>query len=172
MRPHSRLRLPHPFLIIGSKMGRFSPWLGRVCKFTGWIWESSSSVFCTRFQLLAVSSATPAVTCGPGEPLLLTGQLQSRCSAGSHGRNEYHIASKCLGKECKTGINTKHAVGFLQFVCRAFSAGSCSCILVLNRLSWAFLPECLRHFPLHFQHTKPYYQCELRHYFISFKPVA
>lgn len=118
-------------------MGRFSPWLGRVCKFTGWIW-GRSSIYCTRFQLFAVSSGTPPITCSRGEALLLTGQLQSRCCVGSNCRAGYHITSKCLGKECKNRINTKYTARFLRFACRAFSAGSFMCILVLNRLSWTF----------------------------------
>jgi len=143
MRPHPCHRWPHPFLIIGSDMGRFCPWLGRVWKLTGWIWKRRG-VSCTRFQPFVVSSSTPPIACGQGEVFLLAGQLQSRRCAGSDCRLEHHITSKCIGKECKTRTNTKYAASFWHFACRDFSAGSCICILALNRFSWTFLPQCAK----------------------------
>lgn len=53
-----------------------------------------------------------------------------RCCTGSSCRTEWQITSKCFGKEGSNRINTKHADSFLQFACRAFSAGSGICIPV------------------------------------------
>lgn len=41
-----------------QQTGRFSPWLGRVCRFTGWIWERRG-IYCSCFEF-AVSSGTTA----------------------------------------------------------------------------------------------------------------
>lgn len=142
MRPHSCPHLSHPLLIISNKMS-FSPWLGRVPKFPGWICERSS-LGGYALRLFSAPCSQQCYSCRHSQPKRgcsahRTPAKLTLCRMEPQGWGLHTCTSKCLGKECKTRRNTKFASCFLQFACRTLTARS---ILVLGRLRWIFPHEC------------------------------